>query len=66
MAEFWQGRGGQLLVAALVVGLAAVALAVLSPDRETGDLGGTTWYTSRSRFRMATSHCPPNRVLGSS
>ena len=32
-----------LLVAALVVGLIAVALAVLIPDRETGDLGGTTW-----------------------
>ena len=32
-----------LLVAALVVGLIAVALAVLIPDRETGDLGGTAW-----------------------
>ena len=43
MDGFWQSRGGRVLVAALVVGLLAVALAVLIPDRETSDLGGTRW-----------------------
>jgi len=43
MNGFWQSRGGRVLLAALVVGLAAVALAVLIPDRETSDLGGTAW-----------------------
>jgi heat shock protein HslJ len=43
MDGLWQSRGGRLVVAALLVGLAAVALAVLIPNRETTDLGGTAW-----------------------
>ncbi len=43
MDGFWRGRGGRLLMAALLVGLAAVALAVLIPNHETADLGGTAW-----------------------
>lgn len=43
MNEFWQGRGGVVVKVALVVGLIAVVLAVLIPDHETGDLGGTAW-----------------------
>ena len=43
MNGFWQRRGGRLLPAAVVIGLVAVALAVLIPDRETADLGGTAW-----------------------
>ena len=43
MDGFWQGRGGRLLRVALVVGLLAVALALLIPDHPTGDLGGTEW-----------------------
>ncbi len=43
MDGIWQGRGGRLLAAAFVVGLVAVALAVLIPDRETAELGGTSW-----------------------
>ena len=43
MNGFWQRRGGRLLPAAVVIGLAAVALAMLNSDRETADLGGTAW-----------------------
>ena len=43
MDGFWQSRGGRLLAAVVVIGLAAVALAVLIPDRETAGLGGTSW-----------------------
>jgi heat shock protein HslJ len=43
MDGFRQSRGGRLLAAVVVIGLAAVALAVLIPDRETADLGGTAW-----------------------
>jgi heat shock protein HslJ len=43
MDGFWQSRGGRLLAAGVVIGLAAVILAVLIPDRETTDLGGTSW-----------------------
>ena len=43
MDGFWQGRGGRLLRVALVVGLLAMALALLNPNHPTGDLGGTEW-----------------------
>ena len=43
MNGFWQGRGGLVVRVALVVGLIAVVLAVLIPDHETADLGGTEW-----------------------
>jgi heat shock protein HslJ len=43
MDGLWRRKGGRLLVTALLVGLAVVALAVLIPDRETADLGGTAW-----------------------
>ena len=43
MNGFWQGRGGLVVRVALVVGLIVVVLAVLIPDHETGDLGGTAW-----------------------
>ena len=43
MNENRPSRGRRLLMAALVVGLAAVALVVLIPDHPTADLGGTAW-----------------------